>query len=42
MEATESPETAMKYYDELLEADSANGVGFTLLALVNKLIRLHA
>jgi hypothetical protein len=26
MEATEPPEMALKYYDELLEADSANGV----------------
>jgi len=26
IEATEPPETAMKYYEELLEADSANGV----------------
>jgi hypothetical protein len=27
MEATESPETVMKYYDELLDTDSANAVG---------------
>jgi hypothetical protein len=26
MEATESPETALKYYADILEADSANAV----------------
>lgn len=28
MEATESPSTVLSYYDELLQANSANAVGF--------------
>ena len=39
METTEAPEVALKYYDDLLEADPANSVrAYAFLALTPPLL----
>lgn len=41
MEATEPPEVALKYYDELLETDSANAVCVDASLLMRKISLTH-